>query len=192
MAKVIFHISMSLDGFITGPHPRPEDPLGDAGRLHDWMFDAQTEVDAEVLDEVNTAPGAIVIGRRMFDEGVGPWGDPPPFHRPVFVVTHRPQSPIPRQGGTTYHFVTGGIEAAVKEAASVAGGKPVGLWGGADLIQQALQAGLIDEFHLHLIPILLGGGVRLFDHLGEPLPRLRKTRAIDTPNATHLRYTVLR
>ena len=130
MTKVYFDVSMSLDGFITGPGEGVEKPLGDdAGRLHDWMDDGKTDADAEVLDELYARTGAILMGRRMFDVGVGPWGDPPPFHRPVFVLTHEARDPVPMQGGTTYTFVTDGIEAGLEQARAAAGEKDVGIWG---------------------------------------------------------------
>jgi dihydrofolate reductase len=113
MAKVSSDILMSLDGFITGPNEDVGNPLGDdGGRLHDWMFDAKTDADAEVVDEVYATTGAILMGKRMFDVGVEPWGDPPPFRMPVFVLTHESREPLTRQGGTTYNFVTDGLEVA--------------------------------------------------------------------------------
>jgi dihydrofolate reductase len=122
MTKVHFHISMSLDGFVTGPKEGVGNPLGDDdGRLHDWMFDEKTEANAEVLDEVYARTGAILMAKRMFDVGVEPWGDPPPFERPVFVITHEARDPMPMQGGTTYNFVTGGIEAGLEQAQAAAG-----------------------------------------------------------------------
>jgi len=162
----------------------------DAGRLHDWMFDARTDADAEVLDELYARTGAILVGRRMFDVGVGPWGDPPPFHMPVFVLTHEVRDSIPRQGGTTYTFVTDGIEAGLEQAKAVAGEKDVGIWGGAKIMRQYLRAGLLDEMQIHLIPVLLGDGVRLFEDPGPERIELERTRTIGTPSATHLRFTV--
>ena len=121
MSKVTADISMSLDGFVTEPNPGSEDPLGDdPGRLHDWMFSEKTATDAEIVDEIYATTGAVLMGRRMFDVGVEPWGDPPPFGMPVFVVTHESREPLPRRGGTTYHFVTGGLEAAVADARAAA------------------------------------------------------------------------
>lgn len=193
MTKVYSHISMSLDGFVTGPNEGVGNGLGDGGeRLHDWSFDARTDADAKVDDEIYARTGAILIGKRMFDMGVEPWGDPPPFERPVFVITHDERDPMPMKGGTTYHFVTGGIEAGVERAKAVAGDKDVGLWGGANIIRECLMAGLLDEMQMHLIPILLGGGVRLFEELGAQQFELEKTRVIDTPRATHVQYRVLR
>jgi dihydrofolate reductase len=193
MAKVSSHISMSLDGFITGPNEGAANPLGDDGeRLHDWMFDAKTDADAEVLDEVYASTGAILMGKRMFDGGVEPWGDPPPFRMPVFVLTHESRDPLPRQGGTTYTFVTGGLEAGLEQARAVAGDKNVGIWGGASIIRQYLKAGLLDEMQIHLVPLLLGGGVRLFEDLGTARIELRRKTSIETPAATHLRFEVMR
>jgi dihydrofolate reductase len=191
MSKIHCDISMSLDGFITGPDEGVGKPLGDdAGRLHEWMFAARTGADAEVLDEVYARTGAILMGRRMFDVGVEPWGDPPPFERPVFVLTHEGRDPMPMQGGTTYHFVTDGIGAALHRAEAAAGKKDLGIWGGANVIGQYLRAGLLDEIQIHLIPVLLGKGVRLFDDLGPERIELQRTRTIETPSATHLRFTV--
>lgn len=192
MTTVHFDVSMSLDGFITGPGEGVGNPLGDdAGRLHDWMFAARTDADNQVLGELYARTGAILMGRRMFDVGVEPWGDPPPFHGlPVFVLTHQAREPLPRQGGTTYTFVTGGIEAGLEQAKAAAGGKDVGIWGGAKIMRQYLRAGLLDEMQIHLIPVLLGDGVRLFDDLGPKRTELQTTRTIQTPIATHLRFTI--
>lgn len=186
MGKVTLHISMSLDGFITEPNEGVGNPLGDdPGRLHDWMFDAKTETDAAVLDEIYASTGAILIGKRMFDVGFEPWGDPPPFGMPVFVVTHEEREPLPMQGGTTYTFVTDGIEAALELARDAAGDKNVGIWGGANIMREYLRAGLLDEMQIHLIPVLLGGGARLFEDLGPEQIELRRTSSIETPSATH-------
>jgi dihydrofolate reductase len=192
MGKVSVHISMSLDGFITEPDPGADDPLGnDPGRLHDWMFDAKTEADAAVLDEIQASTGAVLIGRRMFDVGFEPWGDPPPFGMPVFVLTSEARPPMPMQGGTTYTFVTEGIGSALDQARAAAGDDDVGVWGGADVISQLLRAGMVDDMQLHLVPVLLGGGVRLFEGLGPEPIELRRTRSIDTPGATHFRFEVV-
>jgi dihydrofolate reductase len=193
MGKVKVEISMSLDGFITGPNVRVGNGMGDDGdRLHDWMFDAKTETDAEIVDEQFASIGAVVIGKRMFDVGFEPWGDPPPFGMPVFIVTHDARAPMPMQGGTTYTFVTEGIDAAVELARAAAGDKDVGIWGGATIIEESLEAGLVDEMQVHLVPVLFGAGTRLF---GDPRSRrieLTRTSTVDTPGATHLRYTVVR
>ena len=193
MGKTHCDISMSLDGFITGPNEGVGNPLGDdEGRLHDWMFARATGEDAEVLDEAYGRTGAILMGRRMFDVGVEPWGDPPPFQRPVFVLTHEERDPMPMQGGTTYHFVTDGIEAALERAQAAAGEKDVGIWGGANVMRQYLKAGLLDELQVHLVPILLGQGVRLFEDLDRERIELKRIRTIESPAATHLRFQVLR
>ncbi|MCC7449940.1 MAG: dihydrofolate reductase family protein [Anaerolineae bacterium] len=191
MGKVYCQISMSLDGFITGPNVGVSNGLGDNGeRLHDWMFDAKTDADARLVDERYATTGAVVLGKGMFDVGFEPWGDPPPFRMPVFVVTHEAREPLPMQGGTTYTFVTDGIEAALKLARAAASDKNVGIWGGANIIRQYLKAELLDEMQLDIIPILLGDGIRLFEGLDPKGIELRKTSAIDTPSATHFRYQV--
>ncbi len=191
MTTVHFDVSMSLDGFITGPGEAVGRPLGDdSGRLHDWMFGAKTGADADVLDELYDRTGAILMGRRMFDVGVEPWGDPPPFHMPVFVLTHKAREPLPRRGGTTYVFVTDGIEAGLEQAKAAAGEKDVGIWGGAKIMRQYLKAGLLDEMQIHLVPVLLGDGVRLFEDLGPGRIELERTRSIQTLGATHLRFRV--
>ncbi len=191
MGKVYCEISMSLDGFITGPNVRAGNGLGDNGeRLHDWMFDARTDADTRIVDERYATTGAIILGKGMFDVGFEPWGDPPPFRMPVFVVTHEARDPLPMQGGTTYTFVTNGIEAALELARAAAGDKHVGIWGGANIIRQYLRSGLLDEMQIDIIPILLGDGIRLFEGLDPQGIELRKTSSIDTPGATHLRYQV--
>jgi dihydrofolate reductase len=193
MGKVTADISMSLDGFITEPNERGGNPLGDdPGHLHDWMFDAKTETDAAIVDELYASTGAVLIGKRMFDVGFEPWGDPPPFRMPVFVVTHEEREPLPMQGGTTYTFVTDGIEAALQLARVAAGDKNVGIWGGANIIRQYLQAKLLDEMQLHLIPMLLGNGIRLFEGLDPAGIGLRRTSSIETPSATHFRFDVVK
>jgi dihydrofolate reductase len=192
MGKVTCEISMSLDGFITGPNVRVGNGMGDDGdRLHDWMFDAKTETDAAMVDEKYASTGAVLMGKRMFDVGFEPWGDPPPFGMPVFIVTHEAREPLPMQGGTTYTFVTDGIEAALELARAAAGDRNVGIWGGANIIEEYLKAGLLDEMQIHLIPVLFGDGTRLFEALGRRI-ELKRTTTIDTPGATHLRFEVVR
>jgi dihydrofolate reductase len=131
MGKVISEISVSLDGFITDPNASVGTPLegNDPGRLHDWKFDAKTETDEAIVEEMYDSTGAVLIGKRMFDVGFEPWGDPPPFGMPVFIVTHEEREPLPMQGGTTYTFVTDGIEAALELARAAPGDKNVGIWG---------------------------------------------------------------
>jgi dihydrofolate reductase len=192
MGKVTCDISMSLDGFIAGPNVRVGNGMGDDGdRLHAWMFATNTETDDAIVAEKNASPGAIVIGKRMFDVGFEPWGDPPPFGKPVFIVTHEARAPLPMKGGTTYTFVTEGIEAALELADAAAGDKDVGIWGGANIIQEYLKAGLLEEMQIHVIPVLFGSGTRLFEDLGGRRIELKRTSTIDTPGATHLRFSVL-
>ena len=198
MSVVGFDLSVSLAGFITGPDVDMEQPLGTGGeRLHEWgvglkswrerhgMSGGATGTDAEILDEAFRNVGAFVMGRNMFDLAVGRWGEEPPFHGPVFVVTHEPRDPLPRQGGTTFTFVEG-LEPAIAQAKAAAAGRDVSGAGGADVVRQGLRAGLIDEFQLHLVPILLGDGIRLFDGLAGS--ELECTRVIESPAVTHLRY----
>jgi dihydrofolate reductase len=156
------------------------------------MFDAKTEADGAIVDEKYASTGAILIGKRMFDVGFEPWGDPPPFGMPVFIVTHEAREPLPMQGGTTYTFVTDGIESALELARAAAADKDVGVWGGANIIREYLKAGLLDEMQLHLIPILLGDGIRLFDDLDPEGIELRRTSSIETPGATHFRFEVVK
>jgi dihydrofolate reductase len=212
---VYFDISVSLDGFVAGPGQSPEEPLGRRGEeLHDWVtslvsfhelhgrtVEGERTVDDELLTETMSRAGAFVMGRNMFGGGPGPWGeepwegwwgDDPPFHGPVFVLTHHAREPLVKRGGTTFHFVTDGIESAVKQAVAAAGAKDVQVSGGANVIQQALRAGLVDDGQVHVTPLILGGGERLFDHLDDSEIRLEKTRVIDSPQVTHLAYRVLR
>ena len=194
MGKVMSEISMSLDGFITDPNASVGTPLegNDPGRLSDWQFDAKTETDAAIVDEMYESTGAVLMGKRMFDVGFEPWGDPPPYGMPVFIVTHEEREPLPMQGGTTYTFVTDGIEAALELARAAAGDKNVGIWGGANIIREYLRAGLLDEMQIHLIPVLFGDGIRLFEDLGPERIELRRTSSIETPSATHFRFEVVK
>jgi dihydrofolate reductase len=179
--------------------------MGDGGeRLHQWMFDlaswrgrhgltgGQANRDAEILDEAFATTGAVVMGRRMFHLGEGPWGDNPPFHMPVFVLTHDAREPVSKQGGTTFTFVTDGIKSALRQARAAAGGRDVSVAGGANTIQQYLKAGILDEIQIHLVPILLGDGIRLFEHLGTGAPELQSTRVVESPGVTHLRFRVVK
>jgi dihydrofolate reductase len=151
-----------------------------------------TYVETSIVDEIYASTGAVLIGKRMFDVGFEPWGDPPPFGMPVFVVTHEEREPLPMQGGTTYTFVTDGIERALELVRANAGDKNVGIWGGANIVRQYLKAGLLDEMRIHLISVLLGGGVRLFEDLGHDGIELRRTSSIETPSATHFRFEVVK
>jgi dihydrofolate reductase len=213
MTKVFAAISTSLDGYVAGPNPNLEQPLGAGGEeLHDWVFGleawrgphgldgGETNESSPVVEETVARSGAVVMGRRMFSNGEGSWeddpkaegwwGDDPPFHAPVFVVTHHAREPLPMEGGTTFHFVTDGIESAIEQARAVAGEKDVQIAGGASVIQQALAAGLLDDIQVSLAPRLLGGGTPLFGPGAERDFEL--DRVVDAPGVTHLRYRVRR
>lgn len=205
MGKVTSDMSMSLDGFITGPNDDIENPLGDGGdRLHQWVYDlaswrephgltgGKTNRDSEVLDEAFKSAGAFLMGRRMFDLGEKHWGDNPPFHRPVFVVTHNVQETLTKEGGTTFTFVNDGIESALEKAKTAAGGKSVSVSGGANIIQQLLKARLLDEIQIHLVPVLLGDGRRLFNQIASEHIELVSTRVVESDDVTHLRFRVVK
>jgi dihydrofolate reductase len=208
--KLRLQISVSLDGFVAGPNPSEKDPLGEGGmELHQWAFGLAAwrkphgreggEVNAStpVMEEALTNVGATIMGRNMFGGGPGPWGedpwdgwwgDDPPFHTPVFVLTHHEREPLVKDGGTTFTFVTDGIESALEQAKAAAGGKDVSLGGGADVAQQYLAASLIDELGVNVVPVLLGAGTRLFDNgVGVGLG-LEQVAAIEAPGVTHLKY----
>lgn len=204
MGKVVLDITTSVDGFVAGPDDGPELPLGRGGeRLHEWVVrlaawrephgleGGETNSSSEVVEEGLQASGAVVLGRRMFDNAHG-WGDEPPFHKPVFVVTHDEREPLAKDGGTTFTFVTDGVESAVEQARAAAGGKDVSVAGGASVAQQCLRAGLLDEIQIHVAPLLLGGGVRLFEDTGGGQIELEPTRVIESPGVTHLRYRVVK
>ncbi|WP_433511741.1 dihydrofolate reductase family protein [Nonomuraea sp. CA-143628] len=199
MSKVTCDIAMSVDGFVAGPNQSLEKPLGEGAeeRLHSWMFD-EPEAHAAVIEGI-TAAGAFIMGRNMFGPGrdawdldwKGWWGDEPPYHAPVFVLTHHPREPLPMQGGTVFNFVTEGIEAALAQAREAAGDRDVAIAGGAQTVNQYLAAGLIDELRLHVAPVILGRGERLFDGVGdtnlEPVGEVSGTGLV-----THLMYRVVR
>jgi len=190
MGKVASAMSMSLDGFVTGPHDSRKNPLGEGGLvLHDWLGPTATAADRAVLQEMVDGVGAILMGRRSYDfcVGDGGWGDGGPAGQiPCFVLTHNP----PAEAPAVFTFVTDGIESAVKQAKAVAGDNTVGIHG-ATAAQQALAADLLDEIHVHLVPVLLGGGVRLFDLLGSGPITLTRTRVVEAASGvTHLRYQV--
>jgi dihydrofolate reductase len=193
MTKVTFDMSMSLDGFIRAADPTADEPLGVGGELlHKWAF-GKDERDRSVLAEGGQGVGAVIAGRRTYDDSVAFWGADGPTgsaRLPVVVVTHAPPADSPQDG--VYRFVTGGIEAALADAREVAGGKNVTVMGGADLGRQFLAARLVDELSIHLVPVLFGRGTRLFEDLpGEDL-KLEPLSAIQTPNATHLRFGIVR
>jgi dihydrofolate reductase len=214
MSKLRCHISISLDGFVAGPNQSQENPLGEGGeRLHDWAVSlaswrkshdkpgGEVNQSTRIMEETSENIGAGVMGRNMFGPPAGGawgagqwkgwWGDEPPYHNDVFILTHHPRDPVEMEGGTTYFFVTDGIEAALERATESAGGQDVRLWGGAQAIQQYLAAGLLDELELHVVPLLLGDGARLFDNLGDAELRLEQVRAVEAPGVTHVKYTVV-
>lgn len=192
MGKVIGGATMSIDGCIAGPNGGPGNPLGDGGtRLHTWMT-SPTERDREIREAWTSHAGAVIVGRRMFDEGEEPWGDEPPWHLPVLILTHRPRPAETKEGGTTYTFVTDGIESALSQARAVGGDKDVVVAGGAATVAQYLGAGLLDELVVHIAPVVFGSGLRLFDTLGPRRIELEPLQVADSPGAAHLRYRVVR
>ena len=201
--QVFFDITTSLDGFVAGPNDSLDDPLGIGGeKLHEWIFGlaswrephglegGEAGPDSDLLDEATTRSGAVIVGRRMFDLARG-WGDEPPFRKPVFVLTHRAGERLERKGGTTFTFVTDGIESALEQARAAAGDMDVAIGGGAETIQQYLSAGHVDEFQIHVAPMLLGGGVRLFEQAPAELG-LELAGVIESPRVTHLKYRVVK
>ena len=210
MGKVKCQLAISLDGYVAGPRQSLDDPLGvDGMELHRWVFDLEAWRGPQGLEGGDTNPssqvikeaqdvGATVMGRNMFGGGPGPWrddppwtgwwGEDPPYHTPVFVLTHHPRDPLPMQGGTTFHFVTDGIVSALEQARQAAGDRDVLIAGGANAVQQYLAAGLIEELQLHVVPYVLGDGERLLEHVGDL--RLEQTRVIEAPGVVHLTYRV--
>ncbi len=200
MTKVTCDLSVSVDGYSAGLNQTEERPFGDDGgdgwgsKLHAWYAERSEEEKAG--DSRLTASKAFIIGRNMFGpvrgewdrEWNGWWGDDPPYHAPVFVLTHYPRDPQPMDGGTTFYFVTDGIESALEQAKQAADGEDVLLGGGANVIQQYLAAGLVDEFELHIVPVLLGDGERLLENVGNL--KLEQVRAIEAPGVTHIKYRV--
>lgn len=191
MGKVTLHFSMSLDGYVAGPGVGIDQPMGAGGeQLHDWLFAAlRSEADLQVEKEIFASVGAVVIGRRTFDVGIGPWGDTP-FPARCFVLTHRKRDPLPQKSGT-FTFVGNGIEHALRLATEAAQGRDVVVMG-ADIAQQALKAGLVDELNLQLVPRLLSDGRRLFDGMDAPGSAFELVRALPSPHAMHLRYRPIR
>ena len=213
MSKVRVHISTSLDGYVAGPNQSEENPLGEGGeQLHDWavelkswrelhgMEGGEENASDAVMEGTNANVGAEIMGRGKFgpprrgpwgdDPWQGWWGDDPPFHKPVFVLSHHAREPL-TLSDTTYTFVTDGIESALERAREAAGDKDVVIGGGADVVNQYLAAGLVDELELHVVPILLGGGERLFAGVGPDL-KLEALRTVDAPGVTHLKYRVVK
>jgi dihydrofolate reductase len=214
MSNVRVHIAVSQDGFVAGPNQSAENPLGEGGEeLHAWMLElkawrephgregGEVNISSQVVEEANANVGAEIMGRGKFGPpGGGPWGDEdawrgwwgedPPFHKPVFVVTHHEREPL-TLSDTTFTFVTGGIEDALEQAKAVSDGKDVYIGGGADIINQYLAAGLVDEIEVHVSPLVLGGGERLFDGVGPDL-KLEQLRAVEAPGVAHLKYRVVK
>lgn len=192
MGKVVLSASMSLDGFMAGPDVGLEHPMGRGGeRLHEWLFDDTTEglLDAEIAKEAGAALGAVVVGRRTFDVGLESWGDVP-CPVPCFVLTHETRDDLPMSSGT-FCFVDGSIPSSLEHAQAAAGERDVLLMG-ASVGQQFLDAGLVDELAIQIVPVLLGAGTRLFDHLGPEHIELDRTASIESPHVTHLRFRVVR
>lgn len=210
MAKlVVRNLSMSVDGYVAGPDQSRDEPLGIGGEsLHEWMFATRSwramtgegggdeGLDDDYVAHQLDGIGASIMGRNMFgpirgpwgdEEWTGWWGDDPPYHHDVFVLTHHPRPAIPMKGGTTFHFVTDGIEAALERAQAAADGKDVKIGGGASTVQQYLRAGLIDEMHVAVVPILLGGGARLFDRLDGGLAGYQRVEFVSSAAAAHVR-----
>ena len=212
MSMLRFMISMSLDGFVAGPSQSVDNPLGIGGmRLHEWVIELEAwrgqhgleggEVNqsSPVFEEMFANIGATVMGRNMFGGHPGGWdasspwngwwGADPPYHHPVFVITHYARQPLVMEGGTTFNFVTDGIQSALEQARRAAGGKDVLVAGGASVANQYLKAGLVDEMHINLVPILLGSGERLFAGVGDDLHGLELVRTVAAPKVTHLKYS---
>ncbi|MEP6972813.1 MAG: dihydrofolate reductase family protein [Actinomycetota bacterium] len=210
--KVRCQLAMSLDGYIAGPDQSLEDPLGRGGlELHRWLFELDVWRSREgedggvvnpstpVVEEAQDA-GATIMGRKMFGGGPGPWrddppwegwwGDDPPYHTPVFVLTHHPRPPMAMEGGTTFTFVTDGIGSALEQATAAAGDRAVQIGGGANVVQQYLAAGLVDELQLHIVPMVLGAGERLLEGVGDL--HLEQAGVIEAPGVVHITYRVLR
>jgi dihydrofolate reductase len=211
MGKITAQISISLDGFVAGPNQSLENPIGEGGmRLHEWLFatagwrqsnggeGGERNADSEVFDEVVQGVGAYIMGRKMFGGGPGPWneewkgwwGENPPYHVPVFVLTHQPRQALPMFGGTTFNFVTDGIASALEQARAAAGDQAVSIAGGASTIRQFLAAGSLDELYLHVVPVLLGAGERLLENVGDPV--LEPIKVVASPAVTHIKYRIKR
>ena len=209
MTRLKLNITMSIDGFVAGPDQSLENPLGIGGEeLHEWLIPLKAfreshgqqggEVNASTrfADDILGGAGATIMGRNMFGGGPGGWddawkgwwGEDPPYHHPVFVLTHHAREPVEMLGGTTFYFVTDGIESALEQARAAAEDKDVSLAGGAAVAQQYLAAGLLDELVVSIVPNVLGGGARLFDNLGSPPPVLEQVESVEAPGVTHVRY----
>ena len=206
MGKVFVHMGMSLDGFVAGVNRGPKNPLGHLGiKMHEWMFHqrafrenlqlgagGETGPDNDLLEAIMKRTGANVMGKRMFEEGEANWPAEAPFHTPVFVLTHERRRPWERPGGTTFYFVNEGSDSALEQARRAAGDKDVRISGGAEVVRQYLNAGLVDELGLALSPILLGDGLRLFDGVDRGKVSFEIVEAVHSNRVTHLRYAVKR
>ena len=211
MGIVTCQISISLDGFVAGPNQSPENPIGEGGmRLHEWVFPTagwrrqqgmaggDDGADSEVAEESAQGVGAYIMGRKMFGGGPGSWnqewkgwwGDDPPYHTPVFVLSHHPREPLTMLGGTTFTFVTDGIVSALEQAQAAAGDRKVSIAGGASTIRQYLAAGSLDELYLHIVPVILGAGERLLEDVGGPI--LEPVKVVGSPAVTHSKYRIVR
>lgn len=211
MNQVTCQITISLDGFAAGPDQSPDEPMGKGGmRLHQWALataawraqhgvdGGEDNADSRVVEGLTHGVGAYIMGRNMFGGGPGPWDEAwrgwwdedPPFHVPVFVLTHHERAPLEMQGGTTFTFVTEGIEAALEQARAAAGDGDVAVAGGASTVRQYLAAGLLDELYLHIAPVVLGAGERLLEDVGDPT--LEPIEVVHSPLVTHVRYRVVR
>jgi dihydrofolate reductase len=211
MSNVTCQISISLDGFVAGPNQSIDNPIGEGGmRLHQWAFatdswreqhgesGGERSADSVVAETLMQGIGAFLMGRNMFGPGRGAWdeswrgwwGEDPPYHAPVYVLTNHPREPLEMQGGTTFHFVTDGIESALEQARAVAGEQDVSIAGGASTVRQYLAAGLLDELYLHIAPVVLGAGERLLQDVGDPV--LEPIEVVASPAVTHVRYRIVR
>ncbi len=204
MSKVFFDNGLSLDGFIAGLNGGPKNPLGDEGvKIHDWMFKQKAflehlslpggetdNIDNDIIEEIFNRTGASILGKRMFEEGEANWPEDAPFRTPVYVLTHQKRDPWVRKGGTTFYFVNDGIKSALQQAKQAAGNKDVRISGGANTIQQYLNAGLIDEFSIHVAPIMLTSGVRLFENIKKEKSSFEIIETINSPLVTHIKYKV--
>ncbi|HEY0868814.1 MAG TPA: dihydrofolate reductase family protein [Acidothermaceae bacterium] len=210
MSSVKCQISISVDGFVAGPNQSLENPIGEGGmRLHEWVFGTASwrelqgldggspSADSDVISEAMAGIGAHIMGRKMFGGGDGPWdetwtgwwGDDPPFHKDVFVLTHHERAPLSLHD-TTFFFVRDGVESALKQARASADGKDVAIAGGGSVVRQYLAAGLLDELYLHIVPIVLGAGERIFDDVGDVV--FEPANVVASPGVTHIKYRVVR
>ena len=211
MDLVTCQISISLDGFVAGPNQSLDNPIGEGGmRLHEWVFPTaswrrqqgmeggEDGPDSDVASEVIQGVGAYILGRNMFGGGSGEWdhewkgwwGPDPPYHMPVFVLTHHPREPLQMLGGTTFHFVTDGVESALEQAKAAAGDRNVSIAGGASTVRQVISAGRLDELYLHIVPVVLGAGERLLEDVGDPV--LEPVKVVASPSVTHIKYRIVR